>query len=534
LPSQRILPSQTPSHYPDLARSVQSNSVSDTWIALLAPDRFARRMLFRLPARRKWARAAAEICRITLVPETDQAPVRQHQRELAKELTLRDLALMQILFVVGLPWTGFAARQGPTHLVLWIAGIILLMLPLAAVVSFCSQAWPLEGGVYQWAKIGIGPFAGFLAAWNFWLWALLLGSTTGVQFAASLAYAFGPNAAWMASSRWLIALLNFGIFGLILVVNVRGLRLGKWIAHLGTTLIIGLFAVLVGLLFFRPRGGAPPQPIFSLASPSITLLSLNLFTKLAFNGLTGLEQVGVFAGEMRNPGRSIWRSAWIAAPVIAAIYILSTGSLLSYVRAADVDLTAPIQQLLSAAFGGSDSTNWVGEWSILVLLVSQTAQWLIVVAEVSRLPMVAGWDGLLPEWLTRLHPVYRTPSRSIAVVVVISVALSFLGLAGVGQGEAFLFGITAASACYGIYLVILFLTPLLSARRSTHSATPFMRGAAVSGLLMTVAAISLQIVPVIDVPRPFLFAIKVGSAALAGNLLGIWIFRRNWGSPEKI
>src|SRR5439155_10558877 len=108
------------------------------------------------------------------VPTDDQATIDQHERELRKELRLIDVALMQILLVVGLPWAGLAARQGSTHWIYWIGGVVLFMLPLAAVVSFCSEAWPLEGGVYQWAKIGIGPFAGFLSAWNFWRWVLIL------------------------------------------------------------------------------------------------------------------------------------------------------------------------------------------------------------------------------------------------------------------------------------------------------------------------------------------------------------------------
>jgi amino acid transporter len=28
----------------------------------------------------------------------------------------------------------------------------------------------------------------------------------------------------------------------------------------------------------------------------------------------------------------------------------------------------------------------------------------------ARLPLVAGWDHLLPAWFTRLHPKHRTPS----------------------------------------------------------------------------------------------------------------------------
>ena len=80
---------------------------------------------------------------------------------LKKELRLRDLVPMQILLLVGVSWAGYAAKQGSTHPVIWIAGILLFFLPQAAVVTYCVRLWPIEGGVYQWAKFALGPLVGF-------------------------------------------------------------------------------------------------------------------------------------------------------------------------------------------------------------------------------------------------------------------------------------------------------------------------------------------------------------------------------------
>jgi hypothetical protein len=55
----------------------------------------------------------------------------------------------------------------------------------------------------------------------------------------------------------------------------------------------------------------------------------------------------------------------------------------------------------------------------------------------TRLPMVAGWDGLMPAWFTRLHPRYQTPVNSIAVVGAITFGFSVLAQIGVGKQEAF-------------------------------------------------------------------------------------------------
>src|SRR3954466_10129969 len=89
-----------------------------------------------------------------------------------KELGLTDLVLTQILFIVGLPWVGVAAKQGPSHVILWLVAILLFYLPTAAVVIYLNKQMPLEGGLYQWAKLGVSDLVGFLVAWNLWLFAI--------------------------------------------------------------------------------------------------------------------------------------------------------------------------------------------------------------------------------------------------------------------------------------------------------------------------------------------------------------------------
>src|ERR1041385_6717956 len=110
-----------------------------------------------------------------------------------KELGLTDLALTQILFIVGLPWIGVAAKQGPSHVVLWLLAIFLFYLPSAAVVVYLNRVMPLEGGVYQWAKLGFNEVIGFLVAWNLWLFAILNTSEIGLQVTQYIAYIIGPD-----------------------------------------------------------------------------------------------------------------------------------------------------------------------------------------------------------------------------------------------------------------------------------------------------------------------------------------------------
>jgi len=459
---------------------------------------------------------------------------------LKKELRLHDLVQMQILLVVGVTWIGTAARMGGVHLVFWIAAILMLFLPSAAVVTYCVQIWPQEGGVYQWTRHVFGPLAGFLNAWNFGIWALLSVSNIGILSATSLAYALGPRFAWMGESKFLIHGFNIGLFLIILLICIVGFRIGKYISHFGTFTMILVNVLLVALLFFHPHATAAhphhsPQSPFSLAvtMPMMTLLSLNLFSKMALNGLTGLEQIAVFAGEIKNAASAIWKSAWLAAPIIALIFILGTGSILTYIPADKVDLDGPVPQILAAAFDGAGPTggiDWglmLGRAAILALALAVIAQYALIVAETSRLPMVAGWDGILPEWFTRLHPRFGTPVRSIVTIVVLAIIACSLATFGADAHEALQLINVTDSFLYDIYFGMMFLIPLVVGSRFGKPPSLLLKLASLSGLLVTILHAVLSVFPIINVPNPFLFGVKILAASAVVNAVGFFIYRQS-------
>lgn len=476
------------------------------------------------------------------VRKNRDAPARETQTAsghgLKRELGLRDLVPMQILLVVGITWAGIAAHQGGTQIWYWLAAILALFVPLAAVVGWCAKLWPYEGGVYQWTKFSFGPFAGFLSAWNFAMWSLLAISNIGILTATSLSYGLGPRAAWIEDNHPLILCFTVGLFLLILVINVPGFGIGRWVSHFGTAVTVLVTILLMALLFWHPGSSAAhphhaPQAPFAFAMPVLTLMSINLFSKIAMNALSGLEQVAVFAGETRNPGRVILLSAWIAAPIIAIIYILMTGAMLEYIPAANVDLTGPMPQLLSAAFAGgmagSAGAHWglaLGRGVILVLAVALIAQYAVIVAETSRLPMVAGWDRLVPEWFTRLNPRWKTPTRSITIIVLVAIAMGIAATYGTGAQEAFQIIASVGNLLYGLYCILLFAIPLVVGDRVPVRPGFWLKAAAVSGISVTILSMIFNVLPIVPVPSKAVFAAKVVVPALALNLIGVALYRR--------
>src|SRR5437868_10284788 len=158
---------------------------------------------------------------------TAEARVEAHSAELKKELGVRDLVLTQILFIVGLAWIGVAGKLGPSHVVMWVLAILLFYLPSAAVVIYLNRLMPLEGGLYQWAKLGFNETVGFMLAWNLWLFVIVNTSEIGLQCATYLSYAIGPSAAWMTKSTWFVAVATAVVLTAMVIVSTIGLSVGK-------------------------------------------------------------------------------------------------------------------------------------------------------------------------------------------------------------------------------------------------------------------------------------------------------------------
>src|SRR5437868_2938997 len=267
-----------------------------------------------------------------------------------KELGLRDLVLTQIVFVVGSAWVGTAAKLGAQQLVFWLLAMLLFYLPLAAVVIYLNRLMPLEGGLYQWAKFGFNEFAGYMVAWNLWLLGISVMSFIGLVVTTNLSYAL--DAPWMADNKRLITLVSCVLIGALVVISLRGLALGKWIHNVGGVMLLVTFVALIALPFIsRARGIIAEYHPFAFALPTFSLISLNIFSKLAVGALSGFEYVAILAGECRTPARNIGRSVLIATPIIALMFILGTASVLAFVRPDEVDLIGPIAQVLSRGFG---------------------------------------------------------------------------------------------------------------------------------------------------------------------------------------
>ena len=455
--------------------------------------------------------------------------VEAHSVELRKELSVVDLAFAQILFIVGLQWVGVAAKQGPAHVVFWLVAIALFYLPSAVVAVWLTRAMPLEGGLYQWVKLGLNETTGFMVAWNLWLFAILNMTNIGLQFTQYLGYIFGPETAAFTAQNWVIAAVSAVVIGALAWLAMVGLRLGKWVHTAGGVLMLATFGMIIVLPWLNVAQGALPEyhPL-QTATPVLSLMSLNLLGKMGFGAFAGFEYVAIHAGECRNPVRSLTKATALAAPIVILMFVLGTSAVVAMIPYDDIDLIAPIPQLLSVGFGPFGAVAAIVPLTLSAMLAIRFAQASVNFAGCSRLPMVAGWDNLLPAWFTRLSASYRTPVNSILFVAAATFVLATLGLIGVGRQEAFQLLWNAAGIFYGLTYLAMFAVPLFGLR-GRDAAPGWVKACATSGLLMTVLYVALSILPIIPVGSRTLFALKIVGLIVVTNLIGAalyWSARR--------
>ena len=455
-----------------------------------------------------------------------------------KELGLTDLVLTQILFIVGLPWVGVAAKQGQSHIVLWLAAMLLFYIPSAVVVIYLNRAMPLEGGLYQWAKLGFSDVIGFMVAWNLWLFAILNSSEIGLQLTQYLDYITGPAGDKLLSTPWFIGLINVVVIGALVVITIIGLGVGKWVHKVGGALMLVTFGTILVLpLLNLAHGSLREYHPLTIEMPLLSVMTLNLLGKMGFGALGGFEYVAIHAGEARDPVRSIGRSVAVAAPIIAIMFILGTSSVLALIPQDQIDLIAPIPQVLAVGFGPLGGVAAIGTLTIMALLSIRLAQASVMFGGNTRLPMVAGWDNLLPAWFTKLHAKHRTPVNSIIFVGAATLLMGIVGLIGVGKQEAFQLLWNAAGVFYAITYLVMFAIPLIGLRNAGQRVPVWLKIAALSGFLMTLLYVILSLVPIIQVENRLTFAVKIGGLVAVTNLIGLSIYlicKRKVPSAESL
>jgi amino acid transporter len=451
------------------------------------------------------------------------------EHRLDRQLGLRDLVLTQILCVVGSSWVGVAAGLGRAQTMMWAAAMLLFYVPMAGSVIGLNRAMPLEGGLYAWAHRAFGDLGGFLTAWNLWVYGLAVTATILYALPTEAAYLIGPSAAWLPENHFASVGIVTLFLALLTVAAVRGLEIGKWIHNVGGIAMLAIFAVLIllplwGLARHMPIHWAP----LAFEVPKRDPRSLALFGQMLFGALCGLEYVAILAGESKRPEKTIGRSVWISSPVICAMFIFGTSSVLAFSTPGHIDFIAPIPQTLRIALGSAGVGNLFAIAAIALLQLRLIGASSYIFTGVTRLPMTVSWDRLLPAWFTQLHPVWLTPVNSILCTAGLVFLLVVMGGLGVHAQEAYQLLQGASLTHYEIAYIAMFAIPLVGIARLRRALPWWLRWTSVVGLCATLFSLLISAYPVVDVVSPIAFAVKILGTTAVSNLVAIsfFLFRR--------
>jgi amino acid transporter len=218
------------------------------------------------------------------------------------------------------------------------------------------------------------------------------------------------------------------------------------------------------------------------------------------------------------------RSVHLAAPLVVLMFVGGTAAVLAYVAPDDVDLIAPIPQTLRAAMDGSGLAARVVSVVVVLSVVSLLAAVATSLAGITRLPMVAGWDGLLPAWFTRLSPRTRVPVNSTLFVAGVTTVLAVGGVIGVGHQEAFQMLSNAGLVLWALAYLVMFAIPIVGRAPGMPRPPIWLRIASASGFAMTLLFVVLSVVPVVHVENAMWFGLKVSAIVLGANAVGVGLY----------
>ena len=426
----------------------------------------------------------------------NQSP--DNQPHLKRVLGRFDLVLLFVVAVFNLNVVPSIAANGGVTVWLWLISLLLFFWPQGIAVIELAHRYPGEGGVYLWAKEVFGDFHGFLSGWCYWTNNMLYVPTVMLYFVGVSVFAMGPGHTALADNKTFAMLASVALLGLLTVLNIVGLGVGKWLNNAGA---IGTFvaaAVLIGLgvTVWLRFGTTVTAADFRV--PADPRFVLNSFGVICF-GLVGLELASVMGDEIKDPQKTLPPAVAWGGVISGALYIGATLTLLLAIGKNDISVLQGIVQAVSH-MASRVSVAWIITPFAVMLSMSIAGIGSAWMGGSARIPFVAGLDSYMPSWLGRVHPKYATPYAALIVQAIVSLVLIVINFyASGGVQEAFQTMLSLAVVLQLVPFLYVFAALLRFAIRRDVEGGRYGRGtlifAGACGFLTTALGIGLAFFP---------------------------------------
>jgi amino acid transporter len=416
---------------------------------------------------------------------------------LKRSLGRWDLIALFVVAVFNLNVVPSIAANGGVTVWLWLISLVLFFWPQGIAVIELAHRYPGEGGVYLWAKEVFGDFHGFLSGWCYWTNNMMYVPTVMLYFVGVSVFVLGPGHAALADNKIFTVVASVGLMALLVILNIVGLGVGKWINNLGGigTAIAAAVLIGLGLIVFARFGTTitvsdfriPPNPRFVL----------NSFGVICF-GLVGLELASVMGDEIKDPQKTLPGAVAWGGILSGVMYIATTLTLLIAVSKNDINVLQGIVQAVSH-MANRVGADWIIAPFALMLSISIAGIGSAWLAGSARIPFVAGLDSYMPSWLGKTHQRFATPYAALIVQGVVSMVLVLVNAVGSGVQETFQRLLSLAVVLQLVPFLYMFAALLkIAANPNSETGvyskvTLFLAGA--SGLITTTLGIVLAFFP---------------------------------------
>ncbi len=346
---------------------------------------------------------------------------------LKRNLKRLDTLALSFGAMVGWSWVALATdiigRGGSLGGIIGTAIVGIIILAIGFIYAELTAAMPDVGGEHVYSHRALGGTGSFICTWSIIFVYVAVCAFEAVALPTVLTGLF-PNLG--ATSLWSVqgseVYLELALIGavtsiIITLLNIRGIKL----AAIVQTVVVGVI-LLAGVMLIIGIGSnghtENMEPMFvGGAGGMLAAMALVPFM------MTGFDVIPQAAEEIDLPPKKIGHL--LVASIVFAVswYImieLAVSSLLSEEGRAAADI-GPIAAA-EVAFG---------ETGKILLLVAGLAgiltSWNSFLIGGSRAIFAMAEDGMLPAFLAKVHPKYKTPSNAIWFIGILSALAPLLG-----------------------------------------------------------------------------------------------------------
>ena len=367
-----------------------------------------------------------------------------------RQLQLGDLVAYGLAYIapiaplstLGLVWS---ASHGMLALAYLLGGVCMAFTAFsyAAMVREVHSA----GSVYGFARVVLGPFAGFVAGWMILLDYLLIPAFVYVVMAVAL----GELMPGIDRGVWIVLLAAFTTavnwFG---IGSTAKVSFGAVVAQVGVMIALLVLAAYVRL----HRSGLAGLGLAPFYHAPFSLGAVLAGTSICVMSFLGFDAVSTLAEDTADrSGRTLGRAILLVLAFATALFVISAWVLGNAMMGAHFNSLDAAAYELAGQMGGV----WAGvalAWAYAILVGFSNA--LPMQVGVARVLYAMARDRQLPSGLARLHPRHNTPHVAMLASTAVSLVVALWLREAMDQLAAFvnfgaLFGFALIHVCVMVH-----------------------------------------------------------------------------------